>query len=390
MILSNKPQKEIAELVASLEVTDPYFSNTRNAGFSEASEHSGKQRIIFYQLVGADFVESLRVQCQELYDQMLIDFESKWGYKMPFDYVRVDAFMDHETDQLRILEINSRNADMYETTDMIDAQLAEDITESKHRMLVDKIVANQFQLHTQRLWSMPERLLYVYNGTEQKLFRKALEKKYTNIDACKTFEDVDGVSNAGVRYKETDYRAITRKFQKPSQEFYEYDKNNQIVIMMQLQWEEFGKKGYLVGLEQAQNLTKPVSKETIRDVVMNHQDLIVKATNSGGSRAVFVGKNYEKKDWIRLLETLLLDEDSEYIYQTYLQPKKQMMHVPGQGEIIAPVQYGVYILPRLDGTNQIDIDFHLRANLGTAKNFVFDPAGEKPEIAFGSIVVCND
>lgn len=358
---------------------------TTAAGFKAATPFAGQARQTFSLLLSESTVAAIRAQLQPIYDQLITDC---WppSEPLPFDMIRFDAFLDPASDDLKILEMNTRNVGLHEVVEWLDGQVASALGVTTTGSLNRRFVANQKRLHGSLLGS-DEPLLYLSSPTIplwtyfDELTRAYPHVKHVTASTELTYSD-DGVSVDGQVY-----RAIIRKMAWPdSPALREFDENNQLRLLQPRWMRPFGLKNYLQQLTGSAILrTETYSDEHLAHYQHQKDQLVLKIINGGGSHAVYLGALYDAEAWQQKLDAASA-EPEKWIMQDYYQPPVWPVMAHGLGERSVSTQLGIFILPSPTDPHQFDMDITVKGYAGSEDYFTFDPSDRKPDIWFGHVI----
>jgi len=148
-----------------------------SAGFSDDSPFAGQTRKTFSIVLRESDIDSIQADMQLLYDRICkdINFLASARTPFPFDFVRIDAFYNSDTSDLKVLEINGRDAGMHEIGEYCDQSVAEHLEIDFNEKLNDKIVDIQKKMQEAVVGPI-ESLLYISKPQKPKwLYYEAIE-----------------------------------------------------------------------------------------------------------------------------------------------------------------------------------------------------------------------
>lgn len=359
------------------------------AGFSPLSEFSGQIRQTFTLLLSAATIAAVRRQVQEIYDQLIADCWSE-GEPLPFDMIRLDAFLNPDNDELKIIEINTRNVGLHEVVEWLDDEVACKLGLAKLSSLNQRFVQNQKLLHS-RLFADDEPLLYMTTVAIPKwIYLEELIKAYTQVRHITTSGAVSS-SETGISVDGHTYRAIIRKMAWPiTSELRALDASNQIRVLQPLWIRPFGLKDYLQRLTSSAVLrTETYTDEHLEHYQQKKDQLVLKIIDGGGSNSVYLGGLYDAENWQQKL-ALASERPKKWIMQDYYQPPCLSVIAHGLGTRSLATQLGIFIVPSPADRHGFDMDIALKGYAGSNQHFTFDPSGIKPDIWFGHVIELTD
>lgn len=355
------------------------------AGFDPTSEFAGQARQTFSLMLSENTVAAIRQQVQGIYDQLITDC---WpaNEPLPFDMIRLDAFLDPTTDELKIIEINTRNVGLHEVVEWLDNEVSNELGVAKPGSLNQRFVQNQKLLHS-RLFGADEPLLFISpEFIPQWLYFDELTKAYSSVKHISTPEEAE-TTETGISVDGQVYKAIVRKMAWPvTPELKALDASNLIRLLQPLWIRPYGLKNYLQRLSGPAILrTESYTDEHLERYLKDKDQLVLKITDGGGSKSVYLGALSNADDWREKLQ-IASERPNKWIIQDYFQPPSWQVIAHGQGERTIPTQLGIFVLPSPDNPRQFDFDITVKGYAGSDQHFTFDPSGIKPNIWFGHVI----
>ncbi|MDL2341815.1 MAG: hypothetical protein QFB87_01920 [Patescibacteria group bacterium] len=373
----------IAHLCADfIKDKDPLITS---AGFADSSPYAGQPRQTFSLVLSAATIQAIRDQVQGLYDEIIRDCWPK-GEVLPFDMIRFDAFLEPTTNDIKILEINTRNVGLHEVVEWLDETVADEIGVTKNGSINQRFVQNQKVLHAS-LFGEDEPLLYMSPAFLPRwIYLAELEKAYSKVAHITAAEQGEYTDN-GVVVDGVCYRAITKKMAWPATEtLKELDAKSEVRILQPRWMRQFGFKDYLQRLASPTVLrTETYSDEHLPSYLASKDQLVLKIIDGGNSKAVFLGGLLTDDDWRQKLEAAS-ERPEKWIIQDYCAPPRLNIMAHGVGARELPSQLGIFLLPCPDDPTKFDMDLTVKSYAGTDQHFTFDPSGLNPDIWFGHVI----
>lgn len=383
--------KSISDITAAL--SEDFLSDKTplrtSAGFAAESPFAGQPRQTFSLPLSETTIKEIRRQVQGLYDEIIKDCWPK-GEPIPFDMLRFDAFVDPENNELKILEINTRNVGLHEVVEWLDACVAEALGVAKQGSLNARFVKNQKTLHG-RLFDADEPLLYMSPAFLPKwTYFEELQKAYSKVTHI-TSAKMANYTEQGIEVDGYTYKAITKKLAWAATDTLKrLDLDNQVRVLQPRWMRPFGLKHYLQQLSSPTILrTETYTDEHAESYIANKDNLVLKIIDGGNSKAVYLGGMLTQEQWERRLHDAA-QMPEKWIIQDYYQPPKMDIVGHGIGGRQLPTQLGVFVLPCPDDPMNFDMDITAKAFAGQDQHFTFDPSGLNPDIWFGHVVKIND
>ena len=355
------------------------------AGFANTSPHAGQARQTLSLILSESTIKAIRQQVQGLYDELIRDC---WpdGEVIPFDMVRFDAFLDPISDDIKIIEMNTRNVGLHEVVEWLDQTVATAIGVPTVGSLNQRFVENQKLLHSS-LFGEDVPLLYMSpDFLPRWTYYEELLKAYTNVKHI-TEPQADQQTPDGVEVDGVVYQAITKKMAWPaSPHLKQLDLDNAARLLQPRWMRQFGLKNYLQRLSSPTILrTETFSPRHVAQYQQNKDQLVLKIIDGGNSKAVYLGGLCDDEDWQRKL-TEASQRPEKWILQDYYQPPLHSVAAHGIGPKILPIQLGIFVLPSPSDPTQFDMDITIKGYAGKSQHFTFDPSGLNPDIWFGHVI----
>ena len=384
MIQAHQSPADLTAQLSSDFITDkgPLITS---AGFAPTCAFAGQARQTFSLPLTARTIEAIREQVQGLYDQIIKDC---WpaGEVLPFDMLRFDAFLDPNTDDIKILEINTRNVGLHEVVEWLDVTVAQALQLTVTGSLNDRFVENQKLFHD-RLFGAAEPLLYMSpDFLPRWTYYEALQKAYSNVVHITAMEQAN-YTDQGIEVDGYTYRAITKKMAWAATDtLKQLDLGDKVRILQPRWMRPFGLKHYLQRLSSPTVLrTETYSDDHYETYVAHQANLVLKIVDGGNSKAVYLGGMSSAEDWAKEL-AIASELPEKWIVQDYYQPPELELIAHGIGATTLPAQLGIFVLPRPDDPTTFDIDITVKAYAGLERHFTFDPSGLNPDIWFGHVI----
>jgi len=359
-----------------------------SAGFASGSPHAGQPRQTFTLPLSRKTIESIEQQMQGLYDELIKDCWPKQEV-LPFDMIRFDAFLEPGTDQIKILELNTRNVGLHEVVEWLDNTVAEQISAETIGSLNQHFVANQRLLHVSQ-FGEDEPLLYMSpEFLPRWTYYDELVKAYKKVVHI-TGPEQAHYSEHGIAVDGHQYKAITKKLAWAATDaMKELDLINEIRILQPRWMRPFGLKNYLQQLHSPTILrTETYTAEHAQDYIDDKDKLVLKIIDGGNSKAVYLGGLFSTEQWIEKL-TIASEMPEKWIVQDYCQPPKLDVMVHGIGTKSLPTQLGIFLLPKPDDPTKFEMDITVKSYAGESTHFTFDPSGLNPDIWFGHVLITD-
>jgi hypothetical protein len=384
MIKTTKSLNELQTALAADFITDKKPLRDY-AGFEAGSIVAGQMRQTFSLTLSAKAVQEIKDQIGVLYQQLIA---ACWrsGEPLPFDMIRFDAFLDSESNEIKIIELNTRNVGMHEIVEWLDDVVGVRTSSTKQFSLNRRFAQNQKLLHA-NLFGANTPLLYLSAlAIPRWLYYEALADEYSSVDFAGDPKSVATI-DTGVVFDSKLYQAVARKYAWPSTpELVALDDANVIRVLQPLSMRKFGHKSYL------QELTSPtlLGSETftaanLEQYIENQDKLVLKVIDSGNSKSVYLGGSCSADEWQSYLN-VAAEKPHRWILQDYIAPSNHLIIMHGGKPQEARIQLGVFVLPKVDAPNEFDIDIAVKAYVGDQQQFTFDPSGLNPDIWFGHVV----
>ncbi|MBC7708408.1 hypothetical protein H7Y63_04245 [Polaromonas sp.] len=356
-----------------------------SAGFAANSAFAGQVRQTVSLPLSAATVQAIRDQVQPMYDEIISDCWPQ-GEPLPFDMIRFDAFLNPDNDDIKILEINTRNVGLHEVVEWLDDTVGDVIGTTKSCSLNQRFVENQKIIHTHRVGA-DEPLLYMSpDFIPRWKYFEALQKAYVSVvhitEPDQGTDVAEGIAVDGVVF-----RAITRKLAwNLSQNTKDLDGKG-LARVLQPQWmRPFGVKSYLQHLSSPAILrTETYTDEHAERYLTNKDQLVLKIIDGGNSKSVFLGGLYTLEEWQKKLD-IASERPEKWIVQDYYAPPRLPVLAHGLGARELPTQLGIFVLPSPEDPTQFDMDITVKSYAGSEAHFTFDPSGLKPDIWFGHVI----
>lgn len=352
-------------------------------GFAEDSSYVGLLRKTFSLCLSHDQVSQIHGRAQELYEIVIKDCWPE-GEPIPFDMIRLDAYLTDEND-IRVLEINARNAGMHEGVEWIDGYCAKQLNILPGSSLNQALVTHQKRLHDYAVGDGPLLFLSPPN-IPQWLYFDEVKRQYSSVVARTTSRGITATSE-GVVYDGQLYKAITKKFawRTPSWDQLNVDK---VIRIMQPRWmRPYGEKDYLTRVNHPSILqTRVFDAAKIADYETHKNALVLKIKDGGGSRDVHLGPDMTIVNWRKKL-LIAAANPSGWVMQDYFRAAHREVIAHGKGLKSVAVQLGIFVLPDPVDPQKCVIDIALKGYDGHKTDVMFDPAGYDRDIWFGNVVV---
>ena len=358
------------------------------AGFAEASQWHGQPRQTFSLVLKPADIAYLQDCMEQLYRTIRQNLvvQPPAGC-IPFDFVRIDAYYNVETKQLQILEINSHDAGMHEIGEWLDEQTAAALKVSPGPKLNDTIANNQHAWHEAHLGDFERALYFSRPGIPRWLYYEAVQRRYPNLLAVDNYETAT-FKPTGIFIDDLEYKAvITKADQARPLPVRQLDDEGQISLVQSRINGYIGNKKYLETLDfDFVAKAQPIDEAKHDDYVQQQAELVLKKNVSSGSRGVIVGRGLAADEWRKAL-TSVYDDPTGWTMQRYAEPGKGTVIAHGQAQKNCRTQLGIFILPSTADPSQCTIDFAVKGYVGNDEAVIFDPAGYKPDIWFGNVIV---
>ena len=356
-----------------------------SAGFSPESDYAGQARQTFSLVLTEHLIDQIRGQVQSIYDDLIKDC---WlsSEPLPFDMIRLDAFLQPTNGVLKVLEINTRNVGLHEFVEWLDQTVASAIHEQPTGSLNQRFVQNQKLLHS-HLFGTTEPLLYMSPPYLPRwTYLEELRKAYSNVVHI-TSVDQARYTNKGIEVAGITYRALTKKLAwAATDELKDMDAMGRVRILQPRWMRQFGLKNYLQQISSPSILrSENYTDEHYSRYVDQQDSLVLKIIDGGNSKAVYVGGIFDSQEWQNRLATAA-QLPEKWVVQDYCQPPVWPVIVHGRGVMNLAVQLGIFVLPDPTNPTQFDMDITVKAYAGEDRHFTFDPSGLKPDIWFGHVI----
>jgi hypothetical protein len=359
------------------------------AGFEVDSQYAGQARQTFSLPLTAETIRSLRATIKPLYDQLIA---ACWptDEALPFDMVRFDAFLDTNNNDLKIIELNTRNVGLHEIVEWIDEVTALKLAVDTSWSLNTSFVANQRMLHVSRFGTSAPLLYLTKPIIPEWKYLEALQSAYGSVCHSTDPNDLEHTAN-GIRVAGTVYNAVARKYSWPLEDDSVQLLADGIIGVVQPLWmRSFGHKDYLPRFDSAAILdSESFSPQLINDYASKKDELVLKIIGSGGSKSVHLGLLCSNDQWRRYL--LIASQDpASWVLQNYIKPAAHDIIAHGLGKRHVPIQLGIFVLPDPSNPMTFNIEIVVKAYAGPDAHFTFDPSGRNPDIWFGNVIVSGE
>ena len=382
-------QTQLSTSEISAALTPDFIANktplTTSAGFAPGSEFAGQPRQTVTLVLSEDTITAIRAQIKELYQQIIKDCWPE-GSPLPFDMVRFDAFLLPETNEIKIIELNTRNVGLHEVVEWLDTTVAAQLNIAPVGSLNRRFVENQKRLHDS-MFSADEPLLFMSpDFIPRWTYLDELKRAYSDVchitDAKQAEYTPEGAIVNGYTYK-----VVTKKMSWPVNEVLKgLDSQNKIRILQPRWMGHFGLKNYLQRLSGASILRTESFDPSELERYQNHKDeLVLKVIDGGGSKSIYLGAAHSDAEWAEKL-MLATAAPEKWVLQDYQLPPQIPVIAHGKGQTILPTQLGIFVLPCVDDPTNFDMDITVKAYAGPSRHFTFDPSGLNPDIWFGHVV----
>ena len=363
---------------------------TSYAGFADDSQHHGQPRQTFSLILGPNDVAYLQQCMEQLYQKIRQDLAvPPPAGCIPFDFIRIDGYYDDQTKQLKILEINSHDAGMHEIGEWLDEQTAGALKVSVGRKLNDTIANNQYAWQQAHLGDFDQAMYFSRPGIPRWLYYQAVQRRYPNLVAVSDYEAAN-FKPTGVLLNDIEYKAIITKGSsgrpKPIRQL---DDAGQISLVQSRINGYIGDKKYLESLPFdfiARAVAIHPDKHT--EYLADRANLVLKKSISSGSRGVIVGRGLSAEEWDSALQNVY-QEHAGWTMQDYVEPGEGVVVAHGQATENCRTQLGIFIMPSVADPSQCTIDIVVKGYVGHDRAVMFDPAGYKPDIWFGNVIVAS-
>ncbi len=355
------------------------------AGFEPGSVCEGRARQSFSLVLSAVTITHIHETIKILYDQLLA---ACWPENtiLPFDMVRFDAFVDPSSNELKIIELNTRNVGLHEIVEWLDDKTAAALNVVPQWSLNKHFVANQKLLHTSQLGDNPPLLYMTKPMIPAWKYHDELVAAYSSVRHVTDLTEYD-VTPIGLSLNGTIYKAIARKFSWATETDTEKLNTDGVISIMQPLWmRPFGHKDYLPKFDSPAILKSDIfDSEDIDEYEAKKDELVLKIINAGGSKSVYLGATCSNEQWRDYLRVAAQNPEL-WILQQYCKPHAHEVIMHGQGSKRLPIQLGIFVLPKPSAPHECSIDMVVKGYAGTDDHFTFDPSGLNPDIWFGNVI----
>ena len=358
------------------------------AGFADDSQWPGQPRQTFSLVLQPADVAYLQDCMEQLYRTIRKDLVVQPpADSIPFDFIRIDGYYDVESKKLQILEINSHDAGMHEIGEWLDAQTASALKITVGDKLNDVIANNQHAWQVAHLGEFNRALFFSRPGIPRWLYYEAIQRRYPNLVAISDYEAVTfkptGVVLDGLEYK----AVITKASGGRPKPIRLLDDAGQVSLVQSRINGYIGDKKYLESLPfDFVAKAVPIDPAKHKEYLEQQAELVLKKSISSGSRGVIMGRGLTADAWAKALQTVYL-EHAAWTMQHYAKPGNGTVIGHGQANQTCRTQLGIFILPSTADPSQCSIDIVVKGYVGTDEAVMFDPAGYKPDIWFGNVIV---
>jgi hypothetical protein len=393
MIRSSMERDVLIGRLKDLVIADKY-PLIHYAGFSDTSDYVGQPRQTFSVVLSSDQLDAITDQIRPIYQQLVSDVRPHlshvYGDLLPFDMIRIDCFFDTESNNLKALEINTRNVGMHEFVSWIDGQMVEQGIGMRDFVLDDVFIDAQMQI-AHAIAGMDLSIAYVSNPQIPRwsYFDKLRRRVGGRIvDIAQT--DIVTFGEKGMSVNGVNYNTLVKKYAGEYRDLLSTVNDQSGLAQLQPRWmRQFGKKAYLESLKAKSVLKTEVFDQNSSARYKECKDgLVLKADAKGSSKDIYLGQLYAQDTWNELIDRAGSGEGS-WVVQEFCSAPQTSTVIHGGGVLTAPVQLGVFILPDPESSQGFKLDLVARVHLGKIGAVMFDPADINPKILFGSVII-ND
>lgn len=389
MIQTPLSQAKISDALSQLDLSQA-SELIRYAGFADASGFHGQPRQTFSLLLTQADIAYLESCMRQLYAAIQAGLEVKPPTgSIPFDFIRIDAYYDAAQQKLQILEINSHDAGLHEIGEWLDDKTGTVLGAPATKRLNDLIANNHYAWQQAHLGDFDRAVFFSRAGIPRWLYYQALQRRYPNLAAVSSWDgasfEADGIHCDGQTYR----AVITKADGGRPQPVRALDDAGTIALVQSRHNGYIGHKKYLEALPFDFVAHAEAIDQTLHDDYRQQRaDLVLKKNVSSGSRGVIVGRGVSESAWAEALQQVYVDP-SAWTMQRYADPGAGSVIAHGQPTPACRTQLGIFVLPNPDDPSECTIDLVVKGYVGSDEAVMFDPAGYKPDIWFGNVIVTD-